>query len=160
MRLAGRIKVASAHSTARTTMSSSHAQTFAMIKSGAMARKSQFDITRAIRSVGLNIVRERHIAKLPTETAEALYAEHQGKPFFPGLIDSVTGDAGVYAMLLEGPNAVAAWRTLMGPTDPTKAPKGTIRGDFGGEALPDNAVHGSDSQESAKREADLFFPAM
>jgi len=83
------------------------------------------------------------------------YAMHEGKPFFQGLIEYITA-LPIVAMVLEGPNAIANVRAVMGATDPAKAAPGTIRGDYGLD-ISNNLVHGSDSEESAKREIALFF---
>ena len=104
---------------------------------------------RGLKLVGLKMV---HISR---QLAEEYYAEHRGKPFFPGLVDYVTSGPSV-AMLWEGENAVAVVRKTMGATDPAKAEPGTIRADFG-LTISRNVVHGSDSVESATREAALFF---
>jgi nucleoside-diphosphate kinase len=104
---------------------------------------------RGLKLVGLKMV---HISR---QLAEEYYAEHRGKPFFPGLVDYVTSGPSV-AMLWEGENAVAVVREMMGATDPAKAEPGTIRADFG-LTISRNVVHGSDSVESAKREGALFF---
>ena len=92
------------------------------------------------------------------ELAEAHYAEHADKPFFGELVEFITSGP-LVAMVLEGPRAVAAARQVIGATDPVEAAPGSIRGDF---ALEDasNMVHGSDSDESAAREAALFFPEL
>ena len=93
--------------------------------------------------------------ELPKKVAEELYAEHVGRPYFAGLIKSVTS-APVTVALLFGKDATHRWRTLLGATDPAKAEPGTIRGDYGIE-LPHNACHGSDSPASAERERALFY---
>ena len=88
--------------------------------------------------------------------AEQHYAEHEGKPFFGDLVSFITSGP-LVALCVEGPDAVGAVRTLMGPTNPITAPPGSIRGDYGLE-IEKNLVHGSDSPESAARELGLFFP--
>jgi len=95
------------------------------------------------------------LIRISRELAEQYYAEHRGKPFFPGLVEYVISGPAV-AMLWDGENAVAVLRKMMGATDPAKAEPGTIRADFGLK-IDRNVIHGSDSPESAKREADLFF---
>ena len=93
------------------------------------------------------------------EVAAAHYAEHEGKPFYPGLIEFITGGP-LVAAVLEGPRAIAAFRQLAGGTDPVeKAVPGSIRGDLGLDA-GENLVHGSDSVESAEREIALWFPEL
>jgi nucleoside-diphosphate kinase len=93
---------------------------------------------------------------LDVATAEQHYGEHVGKPFFDPLVSFITSGP-LVALCVEGPDAVAAVRTLMGPTNPITAPPGSIRGDYGLE-IEKNLVHGSDSHESAARELALFFP--
>jgi nucleoside-diphosphate kinase len=90
--------------------------------------------------------------------ARAHYAEHEGKPFFPSLLEFITSGP-VVAVIVEGPRAIAAFRQIAGGTDPVeKATPGTIRADLA-LVTQDNLVHGSDSAESAAREIDLWFPA-
>jgi nucleoside-diphosphate kinase len=89
------------------------------------------------------------------ELAEEHYAEHREKPFFGELVEFITATP-VVAMRIEGDNAIAVMRRLMGSTNPAEAAPGTIRGDLA-LSLPDNLVHGSDSPESAQRELKLFF---
>jgi nucleoside-diphosphate kinase len=92
---------------------------------------------------------------IPRERAEEHYGEHRDKPFYGELVDFITGGPVVLAKV-EGDNAIALWRELMGPTNPADAPAGTIRGDLATE-ITENLVHGSDSPESAARELKLFF---
>ncbi len=87
--------------------------------------------------------------------AEKHYAIHQGKSFFDDLVKFITS-APIIAIVFEGKEAVEVIRKVMGPTDPAKAPKGTLRGDFGLD-IQRNAVHGSDSPENADKEIKLFF---
>ena len=89
------------------------------------------------------------------EKAAGFYAEHDGKPFFPNLVEYMTS-APVFVQVLEGDNAVSKNRELMGATNPNDADPGTIRADFA-ETIDANAVHGSDSAESATREIAYFF---
>jgi nucleoside-diphosphate kinase len=91
-------------------------------------------------------------------TAKQHYGEHEGKPFFGDLVSFITSGP-LVALCVEGPDAVGAVRTLMGPTNPITAPPGSIRGDYGLE-IEKNLVHGSDSPESAARELGLFFPQL
>ena len=95
---------------------------------------------------------------LDEATAKQHYGEHEGKPFFGDLVSFITSGP-LVALCVEGPDAVGAVRTLMGPTNPITAPPGSIRGDYGLE-IEKNLVHGSDSPESAARELALFFPQM
>jgi nucleoside-diphosphate kinase len=109
---------------------------------------SRFE-ARGLKLVGLKLMR------IPAALAEQHYAEHQGKPFYPGLVRHITSSP-VAVGVLEGPNAIAIARAMMGATDPAKSPAGTIRGDFG-LSLSLNIIHGSDGPESARREIALFF---
>lgn len=138
--------------------------TFALIKSGAIARRHCGKILARIRQEGF-VVRAAEFLypdSRHTRLFEALYVEHLGRPYYPDLIASV--DAGAYALLLVGNDAVTRWRTLMGPTNPEIARQTTptsLRACFGGTVISDNAVHGSDSEEAARREErifDLWFP--
>ena len=89
------------------------------------------------------------------EQAKKHYAEHEGKPFYPSLIEYITSGP-VVAMVLEGENVIAGTRHIMGKTNPDEADVGTIRGDFA-QVKEYNIVHGSDSPESAKREIEIYF---
>jgi nucleoside-diphosphate kinase len=93
---------------------------------------------------------------LDEAVAKAHYAEHEGKPFFGDLVSFITSGP-LVAICVEGLDAVAAVRALMGPTNPVQAPPGSIRGDYGLD-IGRNLVHGSDSAASAIREIELFFP--
>jgi nucleoside-diphosphate kinase len=93
---------------------------------------------------------------LTEDTAQRHYAEHEGKPFFGELVEFITSGP-LVAMVLEGYEAVVAARQVIGATNPLEASPGSIRGDFALE-IGQNMVHGSDSNESAAREAALFFP--
>lgn len=108
-----------------------------------------------IRRVEIKVAAVLRDVQLSKELASEFYAEHRGKEYFDGLIDSVTSSP-VTMFLLTGMDVITSWRKMMGDTDPTKAKNGTIRAVYGKE-LPDNAVHGSDSPMSAYREARLFF---
>ena len=90
------------------------------------------------------------------DMAQQHYAEHEGKPFFGELVEFITSGP-LVAMVLEGEQAVTAARQVIGATNPIEAAPGSIRGDFA-IAVGQNMVHGSDSPESAEREAKLFFP--
>lgn len=104
---------------------------------------------KGFRLVGLKLL------QIPQELAEKHYAEHREKPFFPGLVAFITSGP-VVAMVLEGPNAVAEVRKMMGATHPKDALPGTIRGDFA-TTIDENVIHGSASLEDAEREIALFF---
>ncbi|MFB6131354.1 MAG: nucleoside-diphosphate kinase, partial [Salinigranum sp.] len=104
---------------------------------------------------GLKLVAGKFM-RIDQELAEEHYGEHEGKPFFEGLVDFITSGP-VFAMVWEGQDAVAQVRTMMGETDPAESAPGTIRGDFGLD-LGRNVVHGSDTEEgSNEREISLFF---
>jgi len=106
---------------------------------------------RGLKLVGLKLM------QISSELAERHYGEHQGKPFYPGLVRHITSSP-VVVGVLEGPNAISVVRTMMGPTNPAIAAPGTIRGDYG-LSVGLNIVHGSDAAESAQREIGLFFTA-
>jgi nucleoside-diphosphate kinase len=89
------------------------------------------------------------------EQAKQHYAEHDGKPFFQGLVDYITGSP-IVAMVIEGEDAIEGCRSTIGATNPIKAAPGTIRGDYG-QTIGRNLVHGSDSVESGQRESRIFF---
>ena len=93
--------------------------------------------------------------KVTQDQAKRHYAEHEGKPFFQGLVDYITGSP-IVAMVVEGEDAIEGCRATIGATNPIKANPGSIRGDFG-QTIGRNLVHGSDSVESGKREAAIFF---
>jgi nucleoside-diphosphate kinase len=105
--------------------------------------------SRGLRFAGLKLMR------ISRELASRHYAEHQGKPFYEGLVNFITSSP-VVVGVVEGPNAIAITRTTMGATNPANATPGTIRGDFA-VSLSYNIIHGSDSVESAQREISLFF---
>jgi nucleoside-diphosphate kinase len=104
--------------------------------------------------VGL-VVERMELGMVTPEQAAANYAEHEGKPFYNGLVEYITSGP-VVKMVLSGPDAVPVVRKLMGVTNPKEAAPGTIRGDYG-LTLDANIVHGSDSPESAEREIAIFF---
>ncbi|HEY5506743.1 MAG TPA: nucleoside-diphosphate kinase [Coriobacteriia bacterium] len=129
-------------------------RTYIMIKPDAVARRIVGRILARFEDAGLKF--ERLEYGMVTEAqAAANYREHEGKPFYAGLIAYITGGP-VVKMVLSGPDAVAVCRKLMGATNPRDAAPGTIRGDFG-LVMDANIVHGSDSPESAEREIAVFF---
>ncbi|MBI3215735.1 MAG: nucleoside-diphosphate kinase [Mycobacterium sp.] len=131
-------------------------RTLALIKPDGVGRQLVGEILSRIERKGLTLAAVE-LKQVSDELARAHYAEHEGKPFFPSLLEFITSGP-VLAAILEGPRAVAAFRQLAGGTDPVeKALPGTIRGDFGLETQF-NLVHGSDSPESAEREIELWFP--
>lgn len=129
-------------------------RTFSMIKPDATQRQLTGAINAKIEAAGLRIIAQKRV-KMTREQAARFYAEHVGKPFFEGLVDSMTC-APIVVQVLEGENAIAAYRELMGATNPANAAPGTIRAEFGQE-LPCNSVHGSDSEASAAREIAFWF---
>jgi nucleoside-diphosphate kinase len=129
-------------------------RTLILIKPDAFARGLSGEIIARFERKGLGILALRHLV-VDRELAERHYAEHAERPFFGELVDFITSGP-ILAMVLEGPDAVKAARQLIGATDPLDAAPGTIRGDFAIE-MGANMVHGSDSPESAAREAALFF---
>jgi len=137
-------------------MSTAGNRTFAIIKPDAVRAGNIGNIIQRITDHGFKI-RALKLMHLTKEVAGGFYAVHRERPFFGELVDFMTSGPCV-VMALEKEGAVQAWRDLMGPTDSTKAPKGTIRGDFGTN-VGENASHGSDSEENAKIELSYFFNA-
>ncbi len=129
-------------------------RTFIMVKPDGVARGLVGEIVRRLEQKGLRPVRAR-LLTLDDDLAGEHYAEHRSRPFFPELLAFITSGP-VMAMVWEGESAVSVARLLIGPTDPAKAPPGTIRGDFG-LVTTMNLVHGSDSASSAQREIGLWF---
>ena len=128
--------------------------TLSIIKPDAVRKNKIGEILARFESAGLKIVAAR-LEHLSSEKAQGFYAEHQGKPFFEDLIKFMTSGP-CLLQVLEGENAVNLNRELMGATNPQEAIEGTIRRDFA-ESIDANAVHGSDSPASAKREIEFFF---
>ena len=128
--------------------------TFSIIKPDAVRKNSIGEILTRFESAGLKIVAAR-LEHLSSAKAQGFYAEHQGKPFFEDLIKFMTSGP-CLLQVLEGENAINLNRELMGATNPAEASEGTIRRDFA-ESIDANAVHGSDSPASAKREIEFFF---
>lgn len=131
-------------------------RTFSIIKPDAVAKNLIGKIYSRFESNGLRIVASKML-QLSRQDAEGFYAEHKGRPFFPALIEFMTSGP-VTVQVLEGEGAVLKNRELMGATNPQEADKGTIRADFA-DSIDANAVHGSDSPESAAREIAYFFAA-
>jgi nucleoside-diphosphate kinase len=130
-------------------------RTLILVKPDAFARNLTGEIIARFERKGLRIAALRYMT-LDRQTAEQHYAEHQGKAFFEELVSFITSGP-LVALVLEGKEAVTAARQVIGATDPLEAAPGSIRGDFAIE-VGQNMVHGSDSPESAEREANLFFP--
>jgi nucleoside-diphosphate kinase len=129
-------------------------KTLILVKPDAFARGLTGEIIARFERKGLRIVALKHM-QMDRSLAEQHYAEHDGKPFFGELVDFITSGP-LVAMVLEGYEAVKAARQVIGATNPLEAATGSIRGDFALE-VGKNMVHGSDSNESAEREAALFF---
>ncbi len=132
-------------------------RTLILVKPDAFARGLSGEIIARFERKGLQIVALRHMT-VDRELAERHYAEHSERPFFGELVEFITSGP-ILALVLEGSNAVKAARQTIGVTDPLEAATGSIRGDFAIE-MGANMVHGSDSPESAVREAALFFPEL
>ena len=130
-------------------------RTFVMIKPDGVAKGLTDEIIGRIKRAGLRVVSVKRI-NIDRASAERLYAIHRGKEFFERLVGHVLSGP-VVVMLVEGENAIARMRELIGATDPAKAAKGTIRGDFG-SSITENVIHAADSLESAKYEMPIFFP--
>ena len=128
-------------------------QTLCIIKPDAVKNSFVNKINSIIEDNKLIILKSKKI-KISKEIAENFYFEHKEKPFFSELVDFMTSDYSV-VQILQGENAVANYRKLMGATNPDEATEGTLRKKFG-ESLSKNAVHGSDSLESAQREIDIM----
>ena len=128
--------------------------TLSIIKPDAVAKNVIGKIEQRFEDAGLKIVASKML-HLSVEKARGFYAEHEGKPFFNALVEFMTSGP-VIVQVLAGENAIMLNRELMGNTNPKEADAGTIRADFA-ESIDANAVHGSDSPESAKLEISYFF---
>ena len=129
-------------------------KTYTMIKPDGVRNGHIGEIVNRFERAGLTIEQMR-LEMVTPEQAKANYAEHEGKPFYEGLISYITSGP-VVKMVVSGEGAVAKVRTLMGATNPADAAPGTIRGDFG-LVMDENVIHGSDSVASAEREISIFF---
>ncbi|MEZ5906295.1 MAG: nucleoside-diphosphate kinase [Geminicoccaceae bacterium] len=129
-------------------------RTLSIIKPDATRRNLTGAINQRFEEAGLRIVAQKRL-QLTKGQAEAFYAVHKERPFFAGLVEFMTSGP-VVAQVLEGTDAVARNRQVMGATDPAKADAGTIRKDFA-ENIEANSVHGSDSAENAAIEIAFFF---
>ena len=132
-------------------------RTLILVKPDAFARGLTGEIVARFERKGLTIVAMRHM-QVTEDLAKQHYAEHEGKPFFGELVEFITSGP-LVAMVLEGEEAIRAARQVIGATNPLEATTGSIRGDLAIE-VGKNMVHGSDSNESAAREAKLFFPEL
>ena len=129
-------------------------RTFVMVKPDGFRRGLVGEILARFERKGFRIVGLKAL-RISQELAERHYAEHREKPFFPSLVGFITSGP-VVAMVLEGPNAVAEVRKMMGATHPKDALPGTIRGNYA-TTIDENVIHGSASLEDAQREIALFF---
>ncbi len=129
-------------------------RTFLMLKPDALQRNLIGEVVSRIERKGLKLVGAK-LMTVPRSLAETHYSEHQGKPFYEGLVSFITS-APVFAMVVEGEDAVDVSRHIIGETNPSEAAPGTIRGDFG-LTIGRNIIHGSDSTESADKEINLWF---
>lgn len=132
-------------------------RTLILVKPDAFARNLSGEIIGRFERKGLQLAAMKMMTA-SRELAEAHYAEHAERPFFGELVDFITSGP-LVAMILEGDHAVTAARQVIGATDPIEATMGSIRADYALE-VGRNMVHGSDSDESAAREAALFFPEL
>jgi len=132
-------------------------RTLCIVKPDAMRKRVAGRILAMIEERGLVPVVARILTLAPGD-AERFYAVHRERKFFPDLVRFMSSGP-VLVAVLEGDDAIARWRDLMGPTDATKAPKGTIRGEFGTD-VEKNAVHGSDAPETARAEIGFFFASL
>ena len=129
-------------------------QTLILVKPDGVKRRLIGEVIRRIEAKGFEI-RELRMATIEESLAQKHYAEHVDKPFFGELVSFITSGP-LVAMVVEGVDAVAGMRQIMGATNPIEAAPGSIRGDFA-TIIGENIVHGSDSPESAEREVNLFF---
>ncbi len=129
-------------------------QTFAIVKPDVIKAGNSGNIINMIERAGFEILRLQK-GQLSPELAELFYDEHQEKPFFKELVNFISSGP-IVIMALQKDNAIADWRKLMGATNPAEAEEGTVRKIYG-TSIGQNAVHGSDSPESAQRELALFF---
>ena len=129
-------------------------RTLILAKADAVVRGLVGEILARFERRGFTIVGMKMLMVEP-ERAQKHYAEHDGKPFFKGLVDYITGSP-IVAMVIEGNDAIEGCRSTIGATNPIKAAPGSIRGDYG-QTIGRNLVHGSDSTESAKREIPIWF---
>ena len=132
-------------------------RTLFIVKPDAMRARVLGKILAMIEASDLAIVAGR-IRHLTTDEAQRFYAVHRERPFFGHLVRFMTSGP-VFVGVLEGDDAIKRWRDLMGPTDSKKAPKGTVRGEFGTD-VEQNASHGSDAPETARPEIAFFFPGV
>lgn len=134
----------------------SYEKTYVMLKPGVLQRRLVGEILTRIERKGLDLVALK-LMRIDTDLAQRHYGEHEGKPFFNGLIEYITSGP-VIAMVIGGEGAIARVRMLAGATKVEESQPGTIRGDYGAVTTK-NIIHASDSPQSAEREIALFFGA-
>ena len=132
-------------------------RTLVLVKPDGVRRGLAGEVISRLERKGLTLV-AMELRTLDRETAEQHYGEHRERPFFGELVEFITGGP-LVALVVEGPNAVAGTRRLMGVTNPVESTPGSIRGDYALE-IGQNLVHGSDSEESAAREIGILFPSL
>lgn len=129
-------------------------RTLSIVKPDGVRKHAIGEVVRRFEAAGLRLVAAR-LTHLSPETAARFYVVHKERPFYQDLVKFMSSGP-IFVSVLEGEGAIARNRELMGPTDSKKAPKGTIRGDFGTD-VEQNAVHGSDAPETAAWEIGFFF---
>jgi nucleoside-diphosphate kinase len=132
-------------------------KTLILVKPDGVQRGLVGEIISRIERKDLKIVALRML-QMDEAMAKRHYAVHAGKPFFAGLVEFITSGL-IVAAVIEGERSIEVMRQMMGDTDPIKALPGTIRGDYGLD-IGQNLIHGSDSEDNARKEIDLFFPGM
>ncbi len=132
-------------------------RTLSIIKPDAVAKNVVGQIVSRLEGAGLKVIAAR-MTQLSVQQAEGFYAVHRERPFFRDLVKFMISGP-IFVQVLEGEDAIAKNRDLMGATDPKKAAKGTIRADFA-DSIDANAVHGSDAPETAQNEIGYFFPSL
>ena len=132
-------------------------RTLSIVKPDAMRKHALGEILRRFEAAGLRIVAGK-LLHISPETAARFYTVHQERPFFRSLVTFMSSGP-IFASVLEGENAIAKNRDLMGATDPRQAAAGSIRADFAA-SIEANAVHGSDGTETARMEIAYFFPTL
>jgi nucleoside-diphosphate kinase len=132
-------------------------RTLVLVKPDGVRRGLVGEVISRLEHKGLTLA-AMELRTIGRDTAEQHYGEHVGKPFYPGLVDFITSGP-LVALVVDGPRAIEAVRTVMGVTDPVKATPGSVRGDYA-LVIGENIVHGSDSAESAEREIGIFFPTL
>ncbi len=132
-------------------------RTLSIIKPDAVAKQKIGEIVARWESGGLRVIAAKFMS-LSREDAARFYIIHRGKPFYEGLTQFMSSGP-VLVSVLQGENAIAKWRKIMGATDPAKAEPGSVRGDFGTD-VEKNATHGSDAADTARWEISFFFPEL